>query len=280
MRNTLRNIGLGILLGFGACSEEKSPNEGNLTPKEIMQKYFPLKVGNIWTYTRTVPEGSNVFNCTEATIEQSWDKPKGLTYMVISLGNAVNKMPNSSEETYSVSEKDEGVYWKIRVQGENPRDGRYTHSLAGKGVERTDNSPEVKWGYVGDGVWEIVRGEHLGDETRNQIWSVVIRPDIIISPPTKDNKHPDWAIGAKMHDSEIKVPAGNFKNCLMNCRIVHGKNLEDVLFRDTTPIYEGDFGCFRTESFFAKNVGLVKEVQYDGKGNIAYSLELKSFRVK
>ena len=135
-------------------------------------------------------------------------------------------------------------------------------------------------GYVGDGVWEIIKGEHLGDETRNQIWSVVIKPDISISPPTKDNESPAWIIGAKMYEGKITVPAGTFSNCLMNCRMVHGKNLRDVLFEGASPEYEGDFGCFRTESFFAKNVGLVKEVQYDNKGKIAYTLELKSFEVK
>src|SRR3989338_2244471 len=218
MRKLVQTAGLYALLGIGACNEEQTQKEKNqiaieehLTPKEVMQKHFPLQEGNTWTYVRTVQEGAKVFNCTEATIEKSWDKPKGLTYLVVSLGNAINEMPSRSEETYSVTEKDKGIFWKVNVQGDNPRDGRYEPRTG-----KTEETPEVIWGYVGDGALEIIKGEHMGDETRNQIWSVVIKPDIIISPSTEDNEAPNWAIGAKMCDGEITVPAGTFSNCLMN----------------------------------------------------------------
>ncbi len=83
-----------------------------------------------------------------------------------------------------------------------------------------------------------------------------------------------------MYRGEITVPAGTFSNCLMNCRMVNGKNLADMLFEGASPVYEDDFGCFRTESFFAKNIGLVKEVQYDREGKVTYTLDLKTFKVK
>ena len=161
MRKLVQTAGLCALIGIGACNGEQTPtnektqvvnatNEEYLTPKEIMRKYFPLQEGNTWTYVRAVSEGAKVFNCTEAIIEKSWDKPKGLIYLIVSVGNAINEMPSSSEETYSVAEKDEGVYWKVSVQGDNPRDGRYEKGMGRyeKEIGKTKENQEVKWGML------------------------------------------------------------------------------------------------------------------------------------
>ena len=64
--------------------------------------------------------------------------------------------------------------------------------------------------------------------------------------------------------------------------MVNGKNLAEVLWKGAKPEYQGeeDFGCFRTEAYYVEDVGLVREMQYDAKGNVSYILELKSFSIK
>lgn len=59
-------------------------SETGLTRGEIMQKYFPLKVGNSWTYKRTLIDPDNVFSYTEkTTTEAGWDIPKGIRYFTV-----------------------------------------------------------------------------------------------------------------------------------------------------------------------------------------------------
>ena len=63
----------------------------------------------------------------------------------------------------------------------------------------------------------------------------------------------------------IKVPAGRFTRCLRNV---------------TTQIGGTEMKEFKKVSYFARNVGLVKETQYDSNGRETYTLELIDFHVE
>ncbi|MBI3007993.1 MAG: hypothetical protein HYY56_00475, partial [Candidatus Omnitrophica bacterium] len=89
-----------------------------------------------------------------------------------------------------------------------------------------------------------------------------------------------WEIGTELLKEKIRVPAGTFSNCLKNCTMVNGENLADVLLKNAAPVYSEREGekCFRTESFYVKDIGLVKEVQYNAKNKVTYQLELIEYK--
>ncbi|MBU3912465.1 MAG: hypothetical protein KKE50_00070 [Nanoarchaeota archaeon] len=267
-------------------------DNGDITEKETMQRYFPLAIGNTWTYKKTSFKPTEIYSYTmERTVEAGWDTPKGLTSFVVgrSLGGIrdskkEDKSPEITQEKYTITGKGEGIFFNVKVEGENTRDGRY-YSIESPILKR---EPNVRWGYVGNGLWETIEGKNMDTKTEKKTWCTIIKPGIVVSPGNReDNKPPMWSIGAKMYKSTIAVPAGEFKNCLENLAMVHGKNVGEVLFQGKPAEYVYDnpneqsgFGRFRTESFYAKNVGLVKEIQYNSKGEVTYQLELIEFKVK
>lgn len=266
---------------------EKIPKEeenGDRTEKGTMQRYFPLAIGNTWTYKKTSFKPTEVYNYSEErTVESGGNTPKGSTYFIIGRsleGVMDSKSPKVTQEKYTLIGKDEGVFFKVKVEGKNARDGRYDSIELQK-------EPNIRWGYVKNKLCETIEGESMGTKTEKKTWCAIIEPNIVISPGKREaNEPPIWSIGAKMYKSSITVPAGEFKNCLQNLTMVRGKNFAEVLFQDKSAEYvynddeQGDFGRFRTESFYAKNVGLVKEVQYNSKGEVTYQLELIEYNVK
>ncbi len=180
--------------------------------------------------------------------------------------------PPQSEETYNITGEREGIFWKISVEGTKPRDGRYSPILV---------QPNIRWGYQGqavnertDGVWlSLDDKEYYSEDYR---WAVVLVPNTVHSDPFRDP--PRWAVAARIAENEtVRVPAGAFTDCLKNITMIHGKNITDVLFRGVTPAYSSEDG-YMVISYYAKGIGLVKEIQYDTNGRENYLLELKSFK--
>ncbi len=252
------------------------PKEKQTT--ETLKRYLPLAVGNKWTYQRTVYKSDEVFHYRKQIIEKpGWNSPpRGAVYFT--LGRTIEKMPQSSLETYSISNStltDKFASWDVEIEGTIPRDGRYS-SLYIK------EEPNVKWLYVDGGVWELMQGEYLGAETISQTWLAVLEPGIIISDSAKEGEIPFWAIGAVLIPEKITTPAGKFSSCLKNCTMIRGQNLKEVLLKDMPPEYseqEDGFGNFTTISFYAEDVGLIKEVQYNSKGELVYELALIEYKV-
>lgn len=85
-----------------------------------------------------------------------------------------------------------------------------------------------------------------------------------------------------MRSETLSKHMGTFSNCLKNCAIIKGKNLTELLLKNEPPEFsEGEkFGNFYTVSYYAKDVGLVKESQYNSKGEITCALELVEYSVK
>lgn len=254
------------------------PNpEAGLTKSEIMQKYFPLKVGNSWTYKRTLIDPDNVFSYTEkTTTEAGWDIPKGIRYFTVGR-SLFEEKTGISHETYTIIGESENNCFSVQVKGsENPRDGRYNDIYSSSIEDRN-----IRWQYVSRGVWEILDGNYADTKTRDQIWSVLLDSDILISNPSNDDENPSWIIGSTMSDNEITVPAGTFKNCLKNVTVVGGSNIEDIIKNDSPIKYldKDGFGCFVNKSYYAKNIGLILEIQFDKKNNLVYKLELESYKI-
>jgi len=267
----------GPIEALGELLVQLLPKEKQTT--ESLRRYLPLAVGNKWTYQRTVYQSDEVFHYGKQIIEKpNWNSPpRGAVYFTV--GRTIEKMPYSSRETYTISNftlADKFAFWEVEIEGIIPRDGRYSSLY-------TKKEPNVKWLYVNEGIWEIMDGEYSDAETKNQTWLAVLKPGIIISDSVKQGETPFWAIGAVLTPEKITTPAGKFLNCLKNCTMIRGQNLKEVLLENKPPEYlewEDGFGSFTTISYYAKDVGLIKEVQYNSKGEVTYKLELIDYNVK
>lgn len=240
-------------------------------------KYFPLAIGNTWKYKKTLFQNRDAFYYSQQVVLEDGlnDFPrKG--QVLFSLGQTQGKGSETSIESYTISsfvENEGEKIWKIEVKGETPRDGRYT-SAAGE-------NPNIRWCCKDNVAWELIDGEYLGTSTQNQSLIAVLEPGVVISSSSKQEAIPIWAIGSVLTGTVI-TPAGKFENCLKNCTIIKGENLEDILKKSASPRFSDldDFGKFVTLSYFAEGVGLVMESQYNLKGEIVYEMALVEYRVK
>ena len=283
-----------IMIIFTACSNDKKPAEvrnqvgqsGGITPEEqdqgltqsdIMRKYFPLNVGNTWTYKRTLKDPDNVYTYTDKLVtEAGWDIPKGTMYFTIGRP-LIKEKAGASQETYTIIEKDESNFFKINLKaGAKARDGRYVDEYSSK-----PKDPNIKWKYLGEGVWETVDGSYMDTKTENQVFTAVLKPDISLCDPTKENEDPSWTVGATMYNGKITVPAGTFSDILENVTMVGGSNVGDVLTKNAAmqTRKKDTFGCYMTKAYYAKNVGLILEIQTNLQGKETYRMELESYKV-
>jgi hypothetical protein len=250
-------------------------------------KYFPLAVGNTWKYQKTVFQNRDAFYYSQQImLEDGPNNTFKKGTVLFSVGRTQGKAPEKSIESYTISsfiEKEGETTWDIKIEGSMPRDGRYNSFLA-KG------NPNVRWRYKDNAVWEIIDGEYLETLTQNQSLIAVLEPGVIISSSLKQGTAPAWAIGSVLTGTVI-TPAGKFENCLKNCTIIKGENLEDILNKNASPRFSNvddvfssanspDFGKFVTLSYFKEGIGLVMESQYNHKGEIIYEMALIDYRVK
>jgi len=246
-------------------------------------KYFPLAVGNAWKYQKTIFQNRETLHWSQQIVLE--DGPNGSPekgMVLFSVVRAQGKMPEKSIESYTIlsSSEDKGEkIWDVKVEGVLPRDGRYT-SLT------TKENPRIRWFFRDNAAWEIIDGEYLGVSAQNQVLIAVLEPRLVIS--SKKEEMPLWAAGAVLTGA-VETPAGRFENCLKNCTIVKGKNLEDILTKNASPRFSDDvfgsvsnpdFGKFLTISYFKEGIGLVLEDQFDNKGQIVYEMVLIEHKVK
>jgi len=276
-----RFLGISLLAGalavspfLDGCNKSDENQESNLPKKEMqnvkevinpieMKKYFPLAVGNMWTYKRTVSQGKKplfwfVYEVEKSRpLNQYWDAridhPKGSWASYV--GNAVDI--ESGIETYKIVKKIDqvGEYKKLDAfevtVSDKARDGRYE-------LQKLEG---VYWRYTESGfVWEVIRGFHLGEGILVNDYIAFLKLNEGLEEVSERKRR----ISCERSE-EINVPAGRFKNCIENT------------IKSLGGIEEEEF---TTIDYFEKNVGLVKEVQYNSKGKITYKLELINYNVK
>ena len=261
--------------GTGNITQEEQ--DQGLTQSDIMRKYFPLNVGNTWTYKRTLKDPDNVYTYTDKLVtEAGWDIPKGTMYFTVGR-QLIKEKAGTSEETYTIT-GDESNFFNISLTAvKKARDGRYVDEYASK-----PTNPNIKWKYLGEGVWETVDGSYMDTKTENQVFTAVLKPDISLCDPAKENEDPSWTVGATMYTGgTITVPAGTFSDILENVTMVGGSNIGDVLTKNAAmqTRKKDTFGCYMTKAYYAKNVGLILEIQTNLQGKETYRMELESYKV-
>ena len=226
----------------GFKAEEKQKAEFN---------YFSLAVGNSWTYKCTIRPGCQPLFSLVAEVEKphpSQGHKQG--DWIWKYGRCYNA--KSGIETYTISEYDKSLDAFRVIASEGAIDDR-KYSL-----QELDG---VYWRYNDYGVWEVVRARDLGE-------TILVNGFIAFLKPREGQEEMlerKQKITCDVAQGTVEVPAGRFTDCLRNVTTQLGGTQKQQI---------------KTVSYFARNVGLVKETQYDSRGNETYSLELTSFSVE
>lgn len=276
---------ISTLIFLSSCEKQR------VTSSEEIKRYFPLAVGNSWTYKRTVLKSPVLYSM------KFMDSAKNEKLVISSC------FINSGTESYTIASQEEDGVFRIEVKDENKedgvndiRDGRYFFQELKEVMWRQIKDKrgnilitEVRKGTEFD--TDIVSSNIYGLFTPNETIEVrcdfggtshlqalynfdenfnLVEPQLgwmIELPESEDKKDYTWKVrlSCEKYNNEVMVPAGHFKSCIKNSyESIGGK----------------DFEKFTIVSYYARDVGLIKEVQYDSKGNPTYTLELLSYYVK
>jgi hypothetical protein len=243
--------------------QQNSTHEDNKNDFDSLpySHYLPLAEGNTWTYKKAIPENREVF---------CWSVYQPGKYMFgpIKLNTGI------SEETYTVKEsnvENGRKFWEIQVSGPEARDGRYG-AMKG-GIDKIIWRRVISSGYIIQIDEIIVRDSFFLGKWGQESPIVIepIRKEInvgLLMSGWWDGKdfHPlPKEIGTKalIEEGNITVPAGTWKEFLKVCTEVKSKESQWV-----------------TCSYYARDIGLVKEIQKDRDGDLTYSLELVRYTLK
>ncbi|MFA5251252.1 MAG: hypothetical protein WC454_01530 [Phycisphaerae bacterium] len=232
-----------IAVSFIAVCLNGCSRKGGKAASELDASFFPVSVGNQWTYKRTVfPENILLIANPDLSTEPRFSPTM-----------------KSGEETYTVvSHSDAG----FAVEGKDSE---------GKKIFDIFEPPDffetklVLWKNMGvpdSIVFEEIRGGTLwGHPGFPSVIICLLKPDTSFSRMDDPMKRKITCL----HSSAlVAVPAGTFKGTLKNT----------ITFVNILSSQE-----FRTERIFAKGVGCVKETQINANGKITYQLELKAYKV-
>lgn len=235
--------------------------------EEKMRRYFPLAVGNIWGYKRTVFPGKTPLNRFECEVIEDLDMTGDGRHTILGFGiepsitsrNEIYKVISQESENfiiegYTTNKKGE----REMVEGYEP----YTLQELEKLIWRVN-----EWSGKTFVVYEIKEGIDLGNRVHCAELIGFLKPDggllINVEPNSESKKYHKKVMSE--YGGKIKVPAGTFNKTLKNTfEFIGGVEVEDV----------------KIIRFFVKDVGLIKEIQYDSKGEITYQLELVEYNVR
>lgn len=246
-----------MLIGLIGCGKNESSSQGSQEPDDAAAKvhsavpakeYFPLTVGSSWSYKCTIQPGREPLFSFVAEVERphpSRGHKQG--DWIWNYGQCANA--KSGIETYRISEYDPALdAFRVNISEGAIDDRKYS----------LQELEDVYWRYNEYGVWEVVRARDLGE-------TILVNGFIAFLKPGEgqeemlDRKR---KVICEVSHEAIIVPAGTFTDCLRNV---------------TTQLGGTEAKEIKTISYFARNVGLVKETQYDANGMETYALELTEF---
>lgn len=238
--------------------QTKQPSTSRPQPRKPVDKLFSLAVGNQWAYQLHIPKGAM----------QIYDpfiiEPSGLL------------------ETSA-------THGQTRAE-ENPIDATFTIKSS---ESVSDSSAKVELGIEKRALWFAVKTKEIQMVLSRRLNKLVTLELHAVMDMNNDSK---WIIGQELAalplgakteitigdrtyfaeplTKSIKVPAGEFS-----------RGFHSVISRKGTDggyIAPGQrpIPSYKIESWTAEGVGLIKNIMFDAKDNVIYSLELSSFQVK
>lgn len=220
---------------------------------KMLKEYFPLSIGNKWTYQCTIMEGMIPKYAFIGEVEKA-HPTTGNAQGDLLLFNANAPSAESCIETYSISQIDNQVdAFVIDVSSD---------IIINRRCPIFQNVDRMWWRYTSNGVWENIRGQTQGE-------GILIFDLIAYLKPNEGTE--DMSPGRQRkifctfsYDTII-VPVGRFFNCLKNV---------------TTQLGGEENKTIKTISYYARDVGLIKEIQYDYSDCVTYTLELIEYHVR
>jgi len=240
---------------------------------QAAESYMPLETGNVWYYEKVT------YNKTAAE------------EMPAFLGETIN---NERYEVGAPKIMDGRTFWDITVMGKCARDGRYRNTKKSicKSVMWAKGTMAIKGrpGVPAEIVEEIIdRGTDVNDTSspclkkHGMVIFMASNPIIPELAATMSLNGPELpaSVGIKRINATVTVPAGTFKHCIavetemppLDSNMAH----DNESSKDTDwPDYNKGW---KTVSWFAPGVGMVKEIQYECEGKEIYIMELQSYRI-
>jgi len=217
--------------------------DGDKQASETAASYFPVAVGNQWTYKRTVfPENIQLIMNPDPTTEPRFSPTR-----------------ESGEETYSVvSHNDQGFV----VEGRDSKGSKVFSIFEPLDFFETETMAWRDMGMPNSLAYVETRtGRLWGRSASPRVMICLLTPDKSLERSGDPMKR---KVTCLRSSALIAVPAGTFNDTLKNT----------ITF--VNPLLSQEF---RTERIFAKGVGCVKETQFNAGGKITHQLELVAYKI-
>ncbi|MCX5645051.1 MAG: hypothetical protein NTZ17_10270 [Phycisphaerae bacterium] len=238
-----------------AASEKEAGNADNAIQQS---KYLPLSVGNKWVYRKTVPRGAAVVAWEALEIDEK---------IQFAFGPVEQIRQGTFEEVYVIKDRiveDGRQRWVIDVgTKETARDGRYSGLMMS--VDR------VLWGRLPSSehvveIGEIMIWEHFAGPFRQQR-TLLIEPRQPSVEAHMSRLDGMVIVSNSSKPAAVTVPAGKFEECIEIVTELRLKRRDEKV------------DIWRTRSYYAPNVGLVKEEQSSPERKPTYTLELTEYKL-
>jgi hypothetical protein len=233
--------------------------------------YLPLAEGNRWTYRKTILPGG------QPRLWSMFPAPKEKGDLVISVGG--NHFESGvTEETYLVGKRSSDGRWDVTVTSDMARDGRYAGNFMGSSVQRISWGPMIKRPrpdlIVIDEVIVMSRWPPYGDGPLERVDYLLIETNTSRPSGKHATLWTGWSrVEAEHTSEEIRVPAGQWRHCI---RMITNFGKEPI---KNTKAHREDATRWSTVSYYARDVGLIKEQQVDHDGRATYTMELTNYSV-
>ncbi|MGB7531449.1 MAG: PGF-CTERM sorting domain-containing protein [Halobacteriota archaeon] len=223
---------------------------------------LPLSEGNEWEYKITVPPDGDFYYFNEI-LYPSKRRASLKGRFLPDPGEYSLKFVVTDE----IEESEFAKYWKIRVEKDSL--GMYSR----RDIE------SVWWGYLaGTSGKKGERLEYKPEKIREKgrPFSVTTllfeNPDVSSIEEGFEGKPPYFYLKCFPDQVVASVPAGRFSNCWIFVQKIPVAKEFDI--NNFSP----SLG-FQTYSYYAPNVGLVKQYQEDSEGHRLYTMELVSYKI-
>ena len=246
-----------VALRSDAASGADKTRQGN-NPKESVEelkRYFPLTIGNSWTYKRTVIKNKAPIGFYPYIVLKDFGGKNRKGDELSQIGE--ERLIKSGTETYVVRKKNRFGF-EIKATGK-PSAGCGISPFLVRPLQTLEWSVKAQ----ADGsvkLFERREGRVANVELRTGFDVAMLTPGIgstqIVGAAA------GRSMGANRARKSIAVAAGKFKSTI-----------------ESTVSFKFNSQPITIHRYFAKNVGLVKEEQYSGE-QLLYTVELVDYKVK
>ena len=236
-----------------------TPEKGELGFEREWQNLLPLSEDNEWEYKITIPVGGDFYFFDIITRPYPGAHTRQVTGLIL-------PEPGEYSLKFVVTNETEDLgyikYWRIQIE----KDSLGIYNSRSKDIE------SVWWGYhiQTDEMVEKLEYEPVWTDEFSGTGLFFMKPEGTTISEGFGNKTP-FMYSTRLSNQDVTIPAGKFSNCWVFVRRKPSAGEPDIDFPPSLG--------FKTYSYYAPDVGLVKQYQEDSEGHSLYTMELKSYKV-